>query len=205
MQSEAILLPWYMRCTRPQTLAAALGSFVASPAEPPEVPVVGPEDPPEGLYPLTFWVDGQPVASDWFDPGAARNIRESAFLTAPVELVLIATLPTAYPGWVRVDLSAVATSHVQLQHLLDLLTARDAAPIHHAGHGRPGLLLGHHWDRLPDELRLIDPDDEDSHWAVAHHFNGLFNRILYGDDPRAASRFLDSIPGIRGERPDADR
>jgi len=204
MQSEAILLPWYMRCTRPQTLAAALGSFVAAPAEPPEVPVVGPEEPPEGLYPLTFWVDGQPVASDWFAPGAAKNIRESAFLTDPVELVLIAPLPVACPGWVRVDLSAVATSHVQLQHLLDLLNARDAAPVNYVGRGRMGLLLGHHWDALPDELRWIDAEDEESCQAVSHHCDGLFNRILYGDDTQAASRFLNSIPGIRGERPDAD-
>lgn len=205
MQPESTLIPCCTRTTQRQTVGAAFGAFVAFPAEPPEAPPPGPEEPPEGLYPLTFWMDGHPVASDWFDPGVAKNIRESQFLATPVELVLIATPPQAHPGWVRVDVSAVATSQPQLQHLLDLLYTRHAAPLNHVGRGRPGLRLGHHWGRCIDAPRWIHPADDETWDVFGRYCNEFFDRILYGDDPQAASRFLDSIPGIRGERPDADR
>lgn len=206
MSTYELFLPWYVRNPDPVQVVPVLGAFRVSGPNPPLDGLPDEMDPPEGMLPLTFWVSGVPVASRWYPTEAYQRIRESALFAEPVQPVLVATFPVSTPGWMRVDLSAVGQTHAQVGSLLDMFRAEPGpTPLVHATHGRIGLPLGHHWVLVPDELTERLPYLSEEVWTHASAFaSETCDRILMGDDEQIARRFLQSIPGIGGERPDDD-
>jgi len=101
-------------------------------------------------------------------------------------------------------MGAVGLSSNQLWSLLGLFRDKPGCvPLLHAGDGRVGLHMGHHWSCLPYEVaELLAYPDEDTYARVGAFAEEAFRRILFADDDDVAARLLTSIPGIRGERPD---
>jgi hypothetical protein len=202
MSGHTCFLPWYIRDSELVTVTPVLGAFLVSGDFPPLPGLDLQEAPPEGMIPLTFWVDGHAVASRWFGAQDYKEVTSSALFAEPVWLAFVATFPTRTPGWMRVDVSAVGTSDDQVWGLLELHNAcPSGVPLVHPGYGRVALPLGHRWVPLPDLIAECVPMDCEETRSIAAAFaSETFLRILYGDDEEVAKRVLESIPGIRGER-----
>lgn len=158
MSEQACFLPWFIRDSELLTVTPVLGAFLVAGDDPPLEGLPPDRDPPEGMLPLTFWVDGHAVASSWFAAEAYKAIHTSPLFAGPLCLTLVAAFPQRTPGWMRVRVSAVGASDEQVRTLLDLHQAwSGGVPLFHPGFGRIAL------------------------------------------------RLLRSIPGIRGERPEADQ
>lgn len=199
--SDNAFLPPYIRTSAALDVTPVLGAFRASGVWPPTGAPLMVEDPPEGMLPLTFWVDRHPVASHWYPVGVYQAIRESPFFAEPLGLAFGAIYPRETPGWMSCNVSAVGLSDGQVQALLHLGDIKPiGAPLVHPGLGRVALLLGYHWLSIPDPLRraLVTESDEAREWA-ADMAERAFSWILYGDPEEQAARLLASIPGIRGE------
>jgi hypothetical protein len=202
METNTCFLPWHMQTTGLLTVTPVLGAFRVADDHPPTAPAPAWQEPPEGMLPFTFWVDGHPVASRWYGTEAYRPVRTSPLFAEPLRLVCLSIFPEATPGWMRTDVCAVGDATDQVWAILDLHRSQpEAVPLVHAGEGRIAMPLGHHWVSIPDELRRALPNDTEDTRALAADFASRTVRwILQGDDGEVAERLLRSIPGIRGER-----
>ena len=201
--SHPSILPDYVSWAHDIRVQWAFGSFLASDLTPPMAPRAFPEDPPEGLLPLTFWSDGRALASRWYRPTVYEAVQKSPLFGEPLTVALVFRLPAAHPGWTMVDVTAVAASDEQLWSVLRLAGLSPwSAPIVHAGAGRPALHLGHRWFPRSPELTGITTDGPEARQAFADHAEALLDHVLYGAPADVAARLFDSIPGIRGERRD---
>ncbi|MFH1609291.1 MAG: hypothetical protein ABID40_01510 [Candidatus Bipolaricaulota bacterium] len=205
MDPDTCILPWYVWTTDPLPVTPAFTAFGLEDETTPEGAGPGPLSPPEGMVPLTYWTDGRALACHWYWPSAQREIPRSPLFSEPVHLALTAILPVIEPEWMRVRVSVVGLTSDTIGELLRLFSdERIAAPLAHVGHGRIGLPLGFRWFRLTPELTRALPSDTDETRALAAAFaREAFDRIVFGDDAARAIRLLESIPGIRGERPDS--
>jgi hypothetical protein len=202
MSEQEYFLGSYTRLFKPTMVTPVLGAFRVSPDAPPPYPDSEEPEPPEGMLPLTFWMGGRAVASRWYPVESFKEIRESALFADVVSLAFDAVFPGATPGWMRVDLGAVGQTSNQVWSLLQLFRDKPGCvPLLHAGFGRVGLHLGHHWVSIPWEIaeRLSYPDDE-SYARAGAFAEEAFKGILLADEDEGAVRLLESIPGIRGER-----
>jgi hypothetical protein len=202
MATESNFLPWHLQTTEPLTVTPVLGAFRAADDQPPTAEPLTCPEPPEGMLPLTFWVDGHPLASRWYGTEAYRPLRTSPLFAEPLRLVCLCTFPRTTPGWMHADVCAVGYSGGQVSSILDLSRRYPKAiPLVHAGYGRVAMPLGHHWVSIPDELRRALPNDTGDTRALAADFAArTVLWIVQGDDGEVAERLLRSIPGIRGER-----
>ena len=202
MATDPCFLPWHVLTTHLLTVTPVLGAFRAADDQPPTAELLTCPEPPEGMLPLTFWVDGHPVASRWYGTEAYRTLRTSPLFAEPLRLVCLCTFPRATPGWMHADVCAVGYANGQVLSILDLNRRYPkAVPLVHAGYGRVAMPLGHHWVSIPDGLRRALPNDTDETRTLAADFAALTVRwILHGDEAEVAERLLRSIPGIRGER-----
>ncbi|HSW29091.1 MAG TPA: hypothetical protein VLH75_06275 [Longimicrobiales bacterium] len=185
MSEHPCFVPWYARTK---------GSLAVT-------PLPGAEEPTDDRLPLTFWLDGHPVISGWFQPYACGRVRESALFAEPLTLALIFVFPRVAPGLMRVTVSAVPETDAQVGALLQLYDHPEhGLPLMHVGHGRLALPLGQRWIPVPPDLAaLVEAGTTEALGAVERFATDVQNRILYGEDHEIAVRLLESIPGIRGE------
>lgn len=203
MSSNLCYLPSWLTWTGPVTVTPVLGAFRAFGPEPPWSDAGSPTDPPQRRLPLTFWVDRHPIASCWYGYETYEAIKKSCYFAEPVTVFSIAAFPRRTAGWMCMVLAAVGASDTQANELLRLHQEPAEAPIVHTIGGRFGLALGHHWIGVPvDVKRHLDRDDEQTRSYVAEFCSQVSRLIVYGTDKERATRLLESIPGIRGERPD---
>ena len=111
MATNTCFLPWHMQTTGLLTVTPVLGAFRVADDYPPTAPAPAWQEPPEGMLPFTFWVDGHPVASRWYGTEVYRQVRTSALFAEPLRLVSLSTYPEGTPGWMRTDVCAVGDSH----------------------------------------------------------------------------------------------
>ncbi|NJD19751.1 MAG: hypothetical protein FIA95_10785 [Gemmatimonadetes bacterium] len=203
MSSATCFLPTWVSWTELVSVNPVFGAFLAYGPEPPADDAPSPADPPQGRLPLTYWVDGHPVASRWYPYDTYAAIRDSTFFAEPATVYTMAAVPHDPAGWMTMFLAAVGTSDGQAAELLRLHRDPIVAPLVHTLSGRVGLGLGHHWIRVPvDVQRHLDHDNERTRAYVAEFCSQVSRLILRGTDEQVAARLLCSIPGIRGERPD---
>lgn len=203
MSEDALYLPWWVRTIDPVTVTPALGAWrAAGPLPPARRRRPGVTDPPPEHLPLTFWVDGHPIASRWYPVASHYRIRDSAFFRQPVSVVFVATFLRSERGWARVDVCACGCFHEQVGELLGLYReGRTVVPLIHVGYGRVALSLGHHWVPVDKDLiRLLETDPDAALDASSSFNERTCSWILNGDDAEVADRLLRSIPGIRGQR-----
>jgi hypothetical protein len=150
--------------------------------------------------PFTFWVDGHAVVSRWYSFDVFRRIQSSSFFSEPVVLMFCGIWWGGQDSdFLRLGISAVATSRAQATGWSHLVMP-DLPSTHGAG-GLIGLDLGHRWFEVPQSvrtlLRLANPGVGP---GFLRFFEDTCRWVLLGSEDIVAARFLDSIPGIRGER-----
>lgn len=208
MDQDFCFLPWHVRVTPRVPVTPVFGAFLAAPEAPSaERRRRAPEEPPDGMLPLTFWSHRHAVASAWYPCLAHKHILGSPFFRAEPHLAFVSIFPREHPGWLRVNVAAISADTVQLKAFAGLLASLgEQLPFCDAGFGRLGLYLGHHWIPVPADLAArLREDCEETRVRVGAFTDDVNDRLLHGDEAEVASRLLNSIPGIRGERRDACR
>lgn len=203
MSSNLCYLPTWLTWTDPVTVTPVLGAWRTFGPEPPRSDEGSATILPRRRVPLTFWVDRHPIASRWYEYGAYEAIKKSHFFSGPVTVFSMAEFPRRTDGWMCMVLAAVGATNPQANELLRIHQAPLKAPIVHTTGGRFGLALGHHWIGVPvDVKRHLSNDGALTRSYVAEFCSQVSRLIVHGSDEERATRFLESVPGIRGERPD---